>query len=748
MVCISDKGGFLKESRPLLTDEGCGFMSAKEISIPVIKKDHAEKVSGQLPYVSDVKLENMLFSVLYRSPIAYGKIRSLKLPNLPKGYAVIGAEHIPGPNFVKILKTDQPIFADEWVNYIGEPIFMFVGEKLEVLYQLLEQVEVDIEEHQAIYTLVEAIQSLGQRTTNGVMACHEFGESLDVIQQIEQKAPKVVEEEYVTGYQEHVYLEPQGMVASYHDNEIIVQGSMQCPYYIKNALMSALDCGEDEVRVIQSPTGGGFGGKEDFPSLMALHVAIAAKVVKKPVMLIFDRSEDMVVTTKRHPAKIKYKTALDQEGNILSMNVELFLDGGANTGLSPVVLQRALLNSAGVYKIPNYHAKGYVLKTNTVPNGAFRGFGAPQSFAGIESHMGHIAKSANFDPLQYKRKYLVKQGDPTITKGRFRDPILMEDMIIDLISTTNYTNRKEEFKRFNHQSKRYKKGIGTSLFLHGCGFTGSGERDHIKAVVKLIKTKDDKISLKIANVDMGQGILTTLSKIVAKELNVPYEEILYPYPDTKEVPDSGPTVASRTTMIVGKLLQRAAQKLKAKWQTGVEQVIIEHYVHEEMIPWDEEKFSGDAYPAYSWGVNVVEVEVDTITGNVKLEKVYASFDIGKAIDERVVKGQIDGGMAQGLAYGFMEKMTSKQGRIQQKSITDYGPPTAMDVVNIQSKLFDNLYAGGPYGAKGAGELTLIGGAPAIQSAIEDALQLTFQQIPITPEVILENLEKGDGEDVD
>lgn len=726
---------------------GC-CMNTKNISVSVIKKDHAEKVSGQLPYISDVKLKNMLFSVLYRSPIAYGKIRSIKLPNLPEEYAVIGAEQIPGPNFVKILKPDQPIFANEWVNYIGEPILMLVGEKLEVLYQLLEQVEVDFEEYQATYTLDEAIKGLEQKSTEGVLAAYEFGESLEAIQQIEQKAHKIVEEEYVTGYQEHVYLEPQGMLAIYHDNEIIVQGSMQCPYYIKNALMSALACGEDEVRVIQSPTGGGFGGKEDFPSMMALHVAIAAKVVKKPVMLIFDRSEDMVVTTKRHPAKFKYRTAIDQEGNIVSMNVELFLDGGANTGLSPVVLQRALLNSAGVYKIPNYHAKGYVLKTNTVPNGAFRGFGAPQSFAGIESHIGHIAKTANLDPLQYKRKYLVKQGDSTITKGRFRDPILMEDMIKDLIKSVNYIDRKEEFKRFNLQNKRYKKGIGTSLFLHGCGFTGSGERDHIKAVVKLVKSKDDKVSLKIANVDMGQGILTTLSKIVAKELELPYEEIIYPYPDTKEVPDSGPTVASRTTMIVGKLLERAARKLKDKWQDGAEQEVIEHYVHEEMIPWDEEKFSGDAYPAYSWGVNIVEVEVDTLTGNVKAEKVYASFDIGKAIDERVVKGQIDGGMAQGLAYGFLEKMTSKLGRIQQRSITDYGPPTAMDVVTIQSKLFDNPYAGGPYGAKGAGELTLIGGAPAIQSAIEDALQMSFQQIPITPEVIIENLNKKEGEEID
>ncbi|WP_078410096.1 xanthine dehydrogenase family protein molybdopterin-binding subunit [Priestia abyssalis] len=719
-------------------------MNLKDISTSVPKKDHKGKVSGQLPYISDVKVENMVYGVLYRSPIAYGKIISIQLPDLPEGYEAVGAEHIPGPNYVKIIKEDQPIFANEWVHYIGEPILMLVGKDLDILYGLLNEVKVEFEEHQAIYTLEEAIK---QKEAPGItMASYEFGESLKNISAIEQGAHQIIEEEYDTGYQEHVYLEPQGMLAVYKDDEIVVRGSMQCLYYIKNALVSALACGDDEVRVVQSPTGGGFGGKEDFPSMMACHVAVAAKTVKKSVMLVFDRSEDMLVTTKRHPAKLKYRTALDKEGNILSMCVDIFLDGGANVGLSSVVLQRALINSAGVYNIPHFHAKGFCLKTNTVPNGAFRGFGAPQSFAGIESHMGHLSKLANIDPLEYKRKYLVKQGDPTITKGEFRDPILMEEMIEHLLNVSEYKKKKEDFQRFNQQNQRYKKGIGTSLFLHGCGFTGSGERDHIKATVKLVKSKDGKVMLKISNSDMGQGIYTTLSKIVAKELDLPYEDVLYPDPDTKEVPDSGPTVASRTTMIVGKLLERAAKKLKAQWQTGVEQEVVEHYVHREMIPWNESTFTGDAYPAYSWGANIVELEVDTLTGNVKLENVYGNYEVGKVIDERIMKGQIDGGLAQGLAYGYLEKMTSKQGRIQQKSISDYGPPTSLDVVSIKSKVFDNPYADGPYGAKGAGELTLIGGAPAVQAAIEDALQTAFQQIPITPEVIMESLWMKEGEE--
>lgn len=709
----------------------------KDISTSVIKKDHDEKVSGEIQYVSDIKIEGMLYGVLYRSSIAYGKIKSKKLPLLPEGYKIIGPEDIPGANFVKIIEEDQPIFAQEMVNYIGEPLFMIVGEELDVLHELLEKVTIDYDVYKPIYTLDEAIRALPEVKA---MAGYEFGEALEVLEATYEEAYEVFEEDYETGYQEHVYLEPQGMLGIYTEKEIIVKGSLQCPYYVKGAVVSALNVHEDAVRIIQSPTGGAFGGKEEFPSMTGCQVAIAAQIMKKPVMLLFDREEDMLVTTKRHPSKIKYKTALDKNGNILSMSIKIAIDGGANLGLSSVVIQRALINSGGVYNIPNFHAEGQVLKTNKVPTGAFRGFGAPQSFAGIESHMEHISRKLKMDPIDYKLKYLVKQGDSTVTKGRFAEPVLMKEMIDDLMDEVDYRTKKSAFAEFNKKNDRIKKGLGTSLFLHGCGFTGSGERDHIKARVKLVKAADNSVSIKIANVDMGQGLLTTMSKIVAKVLNLDYKDIKYPYPDTKEVPDSGPTVASRTTMIVGKLLERAAIRLKEKWIYGIEQQVIEDYEHDEgMIPWDEKTFSGDAYPAYSWGVNMVELEVDTLTGIVSLKELYGSFDIGKAIDNRIIKGQIEGGMVQGIGYGFMEKMTAKDGKIQQKTISDYAPPTSMDVVDIQSKIYDNPYAHGPFGAKGAGELTLVGGAPAVQSAIENALSIGFHQVPITSEVIIDRI---------
>lgn len=706
-------------------------MKINEINKPIYKKDHDEKCRGEIAYIGDVNIEGMLYGALYRSTIAYGKILKLSIPELPDGYAVITARDIPGDNYVKIISDDQPIFANEWVNYIGEPILMVVGEEMNIINEIMQKIEVLYETHTPILSLDDAIDKIKETT----LVSYQFGENDEQIQSIEKNADQIVEKEFTTGYQEHVYVETQGMLATYSEDGIVVTGSMQCPYYIKNALMSALNCGDDDVRVVQTPTGGAFGGKEEFPSMMACHVAIASKVTKKPVKLIFNRTEDMQYTTKRHPSKMIYRTALDEKGNILSMSVKIYLNTGANLGLSSVVLQRSLINSAGVYKIPHFQAVGYALKTNTVPNGAFRGFGAPQSFSGIESLMGQLSKLAQKDPIDYKFQYLVQQGDPTITNGKFRDKIIVKEMAEDLLKKSNYRAIKQKASNDN----RFKRGIGTSLFLHGCGFTGSGERDHIKATVTLDKTKDGKVMIKIANVDMGQGLITTMSKIVAKTMDMNYEDVYFPYPDTKEVPDSGPTVASRTTMIVGKLLERAASQLKEQWQDNMEQSVTEHYVHDEMIPWDEETFQGDAYPAYSWGVNIVEVLVDTLTGGVQLEKVYAAFDVGKAIDERIMKGQIDGGMAQSIAYGYMEKMESKNGLIMQRTITDYAPPTAMDVVNIDSQLYDNPYHNGPFGAKGAGELTMIGGAAAVQSAIEDALNVTFNQIPITPEVIIDRI---------
>jgi len=716
-------------------------LDLKSTASSVVKKDHREKCDGSLLYLNDIAEEGLLYARLFRSTEAAADIVSCSLPELPEGYYIIGAKDIKGKNFVKLMVEDQPVFADGTVTYVGEPIFLIVGRDRDVIHGISDAIKVEYEMHTPVFDFQSRCTPDIQHMVSYSLGCPRE-ESLDV----EERAHLVKVEEFRTPLQEHVYLEPQ-TVKGFIDSEgrVTVEGSMQCPYYVKKAVMSALALSDDEVRVIQSPTGGAFGGKEDFPCSIGCQVAVAASIIKKPILLTFDRHEDMMFTTKRHPAVVRYRTSLDENGEILGMNIEVYFDGGANQGLSSVVLQRALINSIGVYAIPHVSVQGYVVFTNNVPNGAFRGFGAPQSTAALEAHMVHIARDFSIDPLEYKQHYLVAQGSPTVTGGLFRDPVLLPTMIHDVKSRFGYEGKKRHFTELNRSNPRYRKGIGTSLFLHGCGFTGSGERDYIKSVVRLEKNGADDVTIRIANVDMGQGLLTTMSKIVGQALDIDYRKITFPYPDTACVPDSGPTVASRTIMIVGKILERAALRLKDKWVSGEEQVVTEEYIHDEStIPWDENALTGDAYPAYSWGVNMVEVTVDILTGHIDVDRIDASYDVGKAIDERVLRGQIDGGVTQGVAWGYMENMERHDGVMYQRTISDYGPPTAMDIPLIESHLYDNPYENGPSGAKGAGELTFIGGSPALHDAVEDATGAVFHRLPLTPEHVLEVL--GDQEE--
>ncbi|MCE5219888.1 MAG: xanthine dehydrogenase family protein molybdopterin-binding subunit [Clostridium sp.] len=690
----------------------------------VIKADHKIKVDGSAKYISDLKFKNSLYAKTLRSEKAKAIIKNIIIPELKDGYYVVEGKDVPGLNKVKIIQNDMPFFSDKEVNYIGEPILLVLGPELEEVINILNDIKVEYEEGISVFNMRNSTEIFDKYE-------YEKGNLEDAI----KKSSKILEEEFYTGYQEQAYLETQGLVGTYEDGKISVYGTMQCPYYVKGAVVQALGFNEDKVRIVQTTTGGGFGGKEDYPSLLGAQVAVAAYKTKKTVKLVLDRLEDMSFTTKRHPALLKYKTILDESNKIIGMDVEIILNGGAYATVSGVVLQRALLCAIGVYNIPNIKVKGRVVKTNTVPTGAFRGFGGPQSIFGIETHMSHIAKEIGCTPLELKNKYFVKTGDETCTGGRFTYDVKLEEMLKKAEKISDFSNK---YKKYSSEQGIIRKGIGMSIFLHGCGFTGSGERDFIKAKVKLLKHENGIIEILVSNTDMGQGLQTTFKKIVAKVLDKDYQDIVYENPDTDRVPDSGPTVASRSIMVVGKLLERAALRLKENWIDGKEQIIEENYKHPDLIPWNITKFNGDAYPSYSWGINVVEVEVNTITAVTEVTGIYTIFDIGIPIDETIMEGQIQGGVIQGLGYGSSESMEcDKYGKVRQHSITDYIIPTAKDVVNIKNELVDNPCDLGPFGAKGAGELTLIGTAPAYANAIENALGVKVNKLPVTPEWIME-----------
>lgn len=696
----------------------------QSITDAVTKKDHGEKAAGDAKYIADLEFEDMQYAKILHSTQALADITWIEIPELEEGYVIVKGEDARGVNGLQVVQCDQPLFADKSVNYIGENILMVVGPDEKKVEQIIESIEVTYKNKEPVLTLEQAAESFTEYF-------HEKGE----VDAGFQSAHQIFEETFTTGYQEQAYLEPQGAVGIYENGKVTVYGSMQCPYYVKTAVQVATGLPPEKVQIIQATTGGGFGGKEDYPSVISCLVAIAAMKVKKPVRLILNRREDMACTPKRHPGIMKYKTAVDKEGNILAVDVDIVLNAGAYDGLSTVVMQRSVIAAAGVYKVKGLRVRGQVRKTNTVPNGAYRGFGAPQVFFAMEMNMLHIAKKLGKDPLEYKSQYWVHTGDPTSTQGCFIHDIKLDEMVERIDKMSDY---RSKYALYNQQEGRYRRGIGMSLFLHGCGYTGSGERDFVKAVVRLAKYEDGRVEILAANTDMGQGLKTTFSKIVSNVLEIPLERVFFVNPDTDRVPNSGPTVASRTLMIVGKLLERAARKLKKEWKKGEYQLIEEHYVHPDLIPWELETFTGDAYPAYSWGVNVVEVEVDMLLAATAIKGVWGIFDIGTVIDETIVKGQMEGGMLQGLGYGSMEKMEAgKEGNILQTSMTDYIIPSAKDTVFFQTETIDNPYADGPFGAKGTGELTLMGTAPAYAAAVEQAINRNVSMIPVTPEKIME-----------
>ncbi len=694
-----------------------GLEVMKDISKSIKKVDSDDKAFGKSKYVGDYVYEDMLYAKTLRSEYSKAKIISRKYPVLKDGYFIIDYKDVPTKNFVKIIFEDMPVFVEEDINYYQEPIALVIGPDKQVILDIINEIEIE-------YLILEP----NYEYTNSVINYH-FDKG-DFIKAKEESTTKI-SYTYNTPYQEQLYIEPQGMIGLFEDNQISLIGSIQCPYYVKNAVISILGLEEDQVRVRQATVGGAFGGKEEFPSLIACQLAVAVSIIKKPIKLIYERQEDMEVTTKRHPATITL-TGYLKDDELLAIESNVAIDAGASIGLSGVVLSRALIASTAAYTVKNLKVSGDVFLTNTVPNGAFRGFGAPQMIFAVEMFMSHLAIAINTNELEFRKKYLAKQGDKTSTNGTYRDPIILNEMLEKGLEESDYIRKREEYSK-----ETSNKGIGMSFFLHGCGFTGSGEQDHIKAVVKLEKRKDNKVEILIAAVDMGQGIKTSMLKLVASLLDMDINDVILNHPDTNRVPDSGPTVASRTMMIVGGLVARACKKLKESWVPNTYQLVEERYKQPEYIKWDQDTFYGDAYPAYSWGINIVEVEVDQVTYEVDLKEVWGIYDVGKAIDEQIILGQADGGQLQGIGYGYLEKMECKGGKIQHKNVTDYIIPTAVDTPKMNTFIMDNPYPLGPYGAKGAGELTLVGGAPAVAMAIQNAIGKKVMKIPVTPEYIME-----------
>lgn len=700
----------------------------------IIRVDAVDKARGEAMYVCDYTLPDMQYALMIRSSIARGTIDGIELPELPEGYFFVSAKDIPegGRNELWMIGKDWRCFADGDVRYVGETIGLLVGPDRTMLSYLSKRISIKYTEHTPCVTIQDAIDLKGGPVFgDDNVLCQLYCEKGEDMESVFSRADSIFEETFETGFQEHVHLETNGAIVAKEGDDYVFYASAQCPFYIRKSIAGVIGVPQERIVVRQAVTGGAFGGKEHFPDVLCGPLLVAETKVGKPIKLIFTREEDTLFSVKRHPSRTTYRTALDKDGNILGIEGLVYYNCGAYLSASYVVLQRGIFHANGVYDIPNTYVKGIGVATNTFPSDAFRGFGAPQTLYAIEMHMEHIAKKFGFDPLEYKSRYFLKKGGETITNGHIVEDVKLDEMIRQVTEASDYQRKASEYKPGSG------KGIGISFYNHGGAFTGNGEQAIIKAHARLVKT-GDKVSIQVGSTEMGQGFKTTLSKIAASTLCIPLEDVEYLDPDTSKVVDSGPTAASRSTMIVGRLVERCAEEMKERWNEG-DFSVEKEYEHPDGHPWDQSTFRGDAYLGYGWGAAVVEVEADKLTNEIKTVGIWTSHDIGRAIDLLIVHGQINGGVIQSLGYASMEKMENRNGNFRQSSLSDYVIPTSMDFPKQEYFLVDNPYPWGPKGAKGMGELVFNGADAAYADAVERALGITTTRIPLPPEDIEEAL---------
>ena len=696
----------------------------KAVGRNVLRKDGREKVSGAARYIDDLSFPNLLHARTIRSTIPAGEIAGISFNFDTAGFTIVDARDIPGRNIVALIEEDQPCLAERTIRHVAEPILILAHEDRDRLQAA--DVHIDYKATTPNYDPGASTLSFKSLSIDKGDPGAGFAE-----------ADEIIEGEYRVGAQEQMYIEPNGVIAVPADDGrgITVYGSMQCPYYVHRALMVLLGFPGDRVRVVQTETGGGFGGKEEYPSMIAGHAALTALKAQRPVKLVYDRVEDMLATTKRHPGIIRHRTGVTRDGRITAMDIDVLLDGGAYATLSAVVLSRGLLHASGPYRCDNFRIRGRAVMTNTPPNGAFRGFGAPQTQFAVEVHMDRIADQLRLDPVQFRDQNALRPGDTTATGQTLGADCSAREVLREAVKRTGFAKRRKALAGTN-------RGIGLSLFFHGSGFTGSGEVK-LAAKASLVLTSTGARIL-VASTEIGQGTRTMLAQIVADTLGVPYEDIDVNAADTGEVPDSGPTVASRTCMIVGKILQRCAEDMKAQlgrlsppqyFKKHGELVVTKQYERPAEMVWDEILYKGDAYGSFGWACDIVEVEVDPATWQVRPVKFTSVHEIGKAIHPMLAIGQIEGGSAQGLGWALLEDVVMRDGRMANNNFTNYIVPTALDTPEMDIVLLERPYTHGPFGAKGVGEMPIDGPAPAVINALRHA-GYDLQDIPATPEKLM------------
>jgi CO/xanthine dehydrogenase Mo-binding subunit len=730
-----------------------------------LRREGRAKLTGTALYTDDIVVPGAWYGATIRSTDAHATFDALDLdPSFDwSKVAVVTAADIPGENVVSSIKSDQPILVPLGgeIQHHAEPLALLAAPDKATLREARLRAQPRTTKLPGVFDPLESDHTFAQYTI----------EAGDDIEAALAGADVVLEGEYRVGHQEQLYIENNAMIAVPTDGGgVTVTGSLQCPYYLHAALKRGLGLDDTAARVVQAETGGGFGGKEEFPSVIGLHAALLALKAQKPVRMIYDRHEDIAATTKRHPAIVRHRTGVTRDGRLVAQDIEIVMDGGAYCTLTPVVLSRGALHSGGPYRCPTVRIRARATRTNTPPNGAFRGFGAPQTEFAAETHLNRIAEQLGISPLEIRRRNVYHPGDTTPTGQILRDSVAGEEVLERAAEASEFTRlrAKTEAARTRRAGSgatpgsplrtgrdRLASGIGLALAWHGAGFTGSGEIK-LASVASIELTAAGHVRVLTASTEMGQGTNTIFPQLVGEALGIPDDAVELAPQDTAIVPDSGPTVASRTAMVVGGLLIKAAGRLREQVESatggrfadtaaayardhGATRIDQRFEPYPDSVTFDDDLYRGDAYPAFGWAACVAHVDVDLDTGEVHVRDVVAADDIGRVIHRVLAEGQVEGGTLQAIGYATIEEIKLRDGRYLNDRLATYIIPTALDAPRISTILVEAPFHAAPHGAKGVGELPMDVGAPAIVAAIADATGVWIGDLPASPERVLAGL---------
>ncbi len=725
-----------------------------------------ERLRGEARFAADIHRENSVTLMALRSDMPHARINGINTTEalqVPGCVRIFTAKDIPGRNRLGIIKKDQELLADQKVRCIGDPVALVAAETPEAAERALAAIQVDYEELPAVFEPEEALRP-------GAPLIHEKGNLLGrkVIKrgspdEAFKRADVVVQRVYTTPRVEHTYLEPDAGIAYLEpDGILVVYASTQNPHYDQQDVAGLLGLEEGRVRIIQAATGGGFGSKLDLN--VQGFVGLAAYLLGRPAKMVYTREEAFLCTAKRHPLRIYCRTAATRDGRLIAADVRIVGDTGAYASYGPAVLARTAIHATGPYEIPNVSIESIFAYTNHPMAGAMRGFGVPQTAFAAESQMDLVAAKLGLTPLEIRRRNVIRTGSITATGQELKAGVGM-GATLEAVAPFYEEARRKKRDCGNHR----KRGVGIACMMYGIGNTGT--QNPSTAQVEL--GVDGRVTLFTGAADIGQGSSTVLTQIVAEALGLGADDVHLVAADTLYTTSAGATSASRQTYISGNAALEAAEKLKGvilseastMLRVDSEELIVQDHVvssrprpekrvsfqdialhaHRAGLPlkWqgyfdphttplDPETGQGAPYAPYAYASQVADVDVDVLTGEVRVVRVVAAHDVGKAINPGNVRGQINSGVAMGIGFALMEEFIPGE----TESMKDYHIPSATDMPEIIAIIVEDPEPTGPYGAKGVGEPALIPTAPAIANAIADALGTRICDLPANPERVL------------